>query len=135
MTVFDRSRPLHRLAILATSLVLALPATTALAQSPFGNLPQGTPSAPTQTATQIGGTTNDDGLDTWQTVLIAGAAIALLVGVFVVIVRDAHRRAPVHAADSESAHLPADAHKGSQAAKRKQRKKDKAARQQRRRNR
>lgn len=134
MAMFDRSRPLCRLAVLATLLVLVLPA-TAIAQSPFGNLPQATPSAPTQTATQIGGTTNNDGLDTWQTVLIAGAAIALLTGVFVVIVRDAHRRAPVHAADSESAHLPADAHKGGQAAKRKQRQKAKAARRQRRRNR
>jgi len=49
--------------------------------------------------------------------------------------RDAHRRAPIEAGDSEAAHLPADAHQGGRAAKQKQRKKDKAAKAQRRRNR
>jgi len=125
-----------RLALVFTLLALALPAGTAFGQgSPFQGLPQGTPEAPTQTATQIGGSTTDDGLDAWQSILIAGSGIALLTGVIVVIMRDAHRRAPIEPGDSESAHLPADAHKGSRAAKEKQRKKDKAAKEQRRRNR
>ena len=127
---------LSRLALPLTVLALALPAGTAFGQaSPFQGLPQGTPEAPTQTATQIGTSTTDDGLDTWQSILIAGSGIALLTGVIVVIMRDARRRAPIEAGDSEAAHLPADAHKGSRAAKQKQRKKDKAAKAQRRRNR
>lgn len=136
MPVSHRLRPAARFALLLTVAALLLPAAAAFGQaSPFESLPQGTPEPQTQTRTQIGSTTTDDGLESWQTVLIAIAAVALLTGVVVVILRDAKRRAPVAAGDDEAAHKPADAHRRSQEAKRKQRRKARAARKQRRRNR
>ena len=136
MPVSRRLRPAARFALLLTLVALLLPTAAAFGQaSPFEGLPQGTPETPTQTRTQIGSTPTDDGLESWQTILIAVAAVALLTGVIVVILRDARRRAPIAAGDEEAAHKPADAHKRSQEAKRRQRQKDKAAREQRRRNR
>lgn len=122
---------------MAVLLVLALPTGSALGQggSPFQGLPQGTPETPTQATTQINSTKSDDGISDFQALLIAIAGAALLTGVVIVILRDAKKRAPIEAGDSEAAHKPADAHKSSQQAKRKQRQKDKAARAQRRRNR
>ncbi len=129
-------RPAARLALLLTLIVVLLPTSAAFGQaSPFEGLPAPTPETPTQATTQIDSNTDDDGISSFQAILIAGAAIVLLTGVIVVIMRDAKRRAPIEAGDSEAAHKPADAHKRSQAAKRKQRQKDKAARAQRRRNR
>ena len=131
-------RPAARFALLLTLFALLLPTAGAFGQaSPFEGLPQGTPETPTQTQTrtQIGSGNTDDGLESWQAIMIAVAAVALLTGVIVVILRDARRRAPITAGDDEAAHKPADAHKRSQEAKRRQRQKDKAAREQRRRNR
>lgn len=127
-----------RLPILATSftiLALALPMGGALAQGPFESLPPAPVETQTRTATQIGDTSTDDGLDAWQTLLIAAAAIVLLSGVVMVILRDARRRAPIDPGSDEAAHRPPDAHKTSKAAKSRQRAKAKAARRQRRRNR
>ena len=128
-------RPAARLALLLTLVAVALPSAAFGQASPFENLPAPAPETPTQATTQIDSNTDDDGLSSFQAILIAGAAIVVLTGVIVVIMRDAKRRAPIEAGDSEAAHKPADAHKRSQAAKRKQRQKDKAARAQRRRNR
>jgi hypothetical protein len=137
MRTSRHARPAARLALLLTLFAVALPASAAFGQaSPFEGLPAPTPETPTQATTQINSSNDDDdGLSSFQAILIAGAAIALLTGVIVVIMRDAKRRAPIEAGDSEAAHKPADAHKRSQAAKRKQRQKAKAARAQRRRNR
>lgn len=135
MRMSRHARPIARLALLLTLLAVVLPS-AAIAQSPFQGLPAPTPETPTQATTQINSSnTTDDGLSSFQAILVAGAAVVLLTGVIVVIMRDAKRRAPVDAGDEEAPHKLADAHKGSQAAKRKQRQKDKAARAQRRHNR
>jgi hypothetical protein len=127
-----------RLPILATTLTilaLVLPAGGAHAQGPFEGLPAAPAETQTRTATQIADPGTDDGLDAWQTLLIAGAALALLSGVVMVILRDARRRAPIDPGSDEAAHRPPDAHQTAKAAKSRQRAKSKAAREQRRRNR
>lgn len=127
-----------RLPILTTTLTilaLSLIAPGAPAQGPFEGLPAAPATTETRTATQIGDTDTDDGLSAWQTLLIAGGAVVLLTGVVTVILRDARKRAPVHAGSDEAAHRPPDAHKTAKAAKSKQRAKARAARHQRRRNR
>jgi hypothetical protein len=134
MSSHGHVRATRRLAALLITALLVLPATPALAQSPFGSLPQGTPTE-TQISTSNATSSGSDGVTTFQAVLIVIAAVALLTGIAVVIVRDARRRAPVLPGDSEAAHLAPDAHKGSRAAKQKQRAKAKAVREQRRRNR
>ena len=129
-----------RLPILTTTLtILALaliaPAQPARAQGPFESLPPGPVTTETRTATQIGDTDTDDGLDAWQSLLIAVGAIVVLGGALIVILRDARRRAPIDPGSDQAAHRPPDAHRAAKASKQRQRSKAKAARRQRRRNR
>ncbi len=136
MSLPELARPAARLCLLLVVAVVILPAGSALAQSsPFGSLPDATPDTQTQTTISSTSSTTDDGLSTWQGILVVVTSIAVITGIGLFIASDARRRAPVTGADSESAHLPADAHKRGQATKRKQRAKAKAARQQRKHNR
>jgi hypothetical protein len=93
------------LAIAAVLCVLAPPA-AALAQNPFGPLPQ--PAAPTTgTTTNSGGTTttsgDSGGLASWQEVLIFLGGVALIIGIGYAIVTDARRNAPVK--EGEEGHI------------------------------
>jgi hypothetical protein len=129
------SSALARLATLLAVALLALPAGVAPAQSsPFGNLPDATPDTQTQTTTTTNSTTGG-GLSTLEAILVVGAGIGVITGIALLIARDARRRAPLSAGDSETAHLAPDAHKRGQATKSKQRAQAKAVREQRRRNR
>jgi len=116
--------------------LLALPSGAAFAQSsPFGSLPQADTSTDTQTTTTSTTDSTGGGLSTIQAILVVVAGVGVITGIGLWIARDARRRAPLTAGDVESPHLLGDAHKGGQAAKRKQRAKAKAVREQRRRNR
>ncbi len=125
------------IAVLTLTALLALPVAPALAQqSPFAPLP----SEPTTTTQQTTATTQtitstSGGIKTWQALLIVVGGVIVIAGIGLFIARDARRRAPVTAGDSEAAHLDPSAHKSAQRAKQKQRQKQKAARAQRRRNR
>lgn len=92
------------LAIAALLCVLAPPA-AALAQNPFGPLPQA--QQPTQTATTSTGssTTSGDsgGLQSWQEILIFMGGVVLIVGIGYAIVTDARRNAPVK--EGEESHI------------------------------
>ena len=84
---------------LATLALLAAPS-AAFAQSPFAPLP---PGQTTPTEVVVAPTSNsDDGLETWQEILIFGAGLILLLGIGWAIAGDARRRAPVK--QSELAH-------------------------------
>jgi hypothetical protein len=128
------SRRLRLVAVLVAAL-LVLPSGAAFAQSPFGSLPQADTSTDTQTTTTSTTDSTGGGLSTLQAVLVVVAGVGVITGIGLWIARDARRRAPLTAGDVESPHLLGDAHKGGQAAKRKQRAKAKAVREQRRRNR
>ena len=84
---------MNRLAAIALVAALALPAGAAAQSSPFAPLPQ----APTPTVEQtpVNRTLENDGLESWQQILILVAAIVLIGGIGWAIVRDAHHRAPV----------------------------------------
>jgi hypothetical protein len=91
------------LAIAALLCVLAPPA-AALAQNPFGPLPQ--PVEPTTTTSTSGNTTttgNSGGLSSWQEVLIFIGGVVLIVGIGYAIVTDARRNAPVK--EGEEGHI------------------------------
>ena len=92
------------LAIAALLCVLAPPA-AALAQNPFGPLPQA--QQPTQTATTSTGSSTSSGdsggLKSWQEVLIFMGGVALIVGIGYAIVTDARRNAPVK--EGEEGHI------------------------------
>ena len=92
------------LAIAAVLCMLALPA-AALAQNPFGPLPQ--PATPTTTATTSNNTTttsgDSGGLASWQEVLIFMGGVVLIVGIGYAIVTDARRNAPVR--EGEEGHI------------------------------
>ncbi len=127
------ARPASRLALLLAVAVLALPAGTVFAQSsPFGDLPAGTPET---TQTQSSNSSDNGGLSKTEAIFVALGGVVVLTGIGILIARDARRRAPVTAGDSEAAHLAADAHKRGRATKQRQRAKAKAARRQRRQNR
>ena len=81
-----------RLPLLAVCLVLLLPAGAAAQSNPFGPLPQ-TPQ-PTETQAPSTLADQDDGMDTWQQLLIFGGAIALIAGIAFAILGDAKRNAP-----------------------------------------
>ena len=92
------------LAIAAVLCVLAPPA-AALAQNPFGPLPQ--PVTPTTDTSTTSGTTttsgDSGGLASWQEVLIFLGGVALIVGIGYAIVTDARRNAPVR--EGEEGHI------------------------------
>ena len=126
----------------ALALVAALavaPAAFAQGDSPFSQLPQAPSQTLQQTTTSSANSTQSnqysDGLQTWQAILIVLGGITLLLGIAFAIMRDARARAPV---DEDEEHAPQrtrDQHAVANEAKRKQRKKDKAARAQRKQNR
>lgn len=124
---------------LATVAVLALaPLAGAQTGSPFNAVPPA-PAQPVQQTATTDTTTQsnqyDDGLQTWQAVLIVMGGVILLLGIAFAIMRDARSRAPV-GEDPEAAPQHArDAHVTARNAKRKQRQKAKAARRQRKQNR
>jgi hypothetical protein len=90
-------------ALLASVALLAGPlAVAAVAQdNPFAPLPQSGP-PPTQTVVAPTNAGSDDGLSTWQEVLIFGAGLVLIAGIGYAIVSDARNRAPV--SDAEIGH-------------------------------
>ena len=125
--------------VLATLAVATAPATALAQSSPFAPLPseqttteQQQPQTVTTTSVPTQGA---GGLKTWQSLLIIAAGVVLLGGLAWVIVRDARRRAPVTAGQSESPGPSADTHRRGQHTKQRQRARNKAARAQRRRNR
>ena len=132
------SRP-HRVRLVALLLaaLLALPSGVALAQSssPFGSLPSAPADTTTTTTQPTTSSSTGGGLSTIQAILVVVAGVGVITAIGLWIARDARRRAPLTAGDTESAHLAGDAHKHGQATKRRQRAKAKAARRQRRRNR
>lgn len=93
------------LAIAVLLCVLAPPA-IALAQNPFGPLPQAAPpTTATSTTSSNTTTTSGDsgGLSSWQEVLIFIGGVALIVGIGYAIVTDARRNAPVK--EGEQGHI------------------------------
>jgi hypothetical protein len=93
------------LALAAVLFVLA-PCAAALAQNPFGPLPQA--QQPTQTDTTSTGsspanTGDGGGLKSWQEILIFMGGVALIVGIGYAIVTDARRNAPVK--EGEQGHI------------------------------
>jgi hypothetical protein len=90
------------LAIAAVLCLLALPA-AAVAQNPFGPLPQ-TPQQAPPTTTGSSSTTDDGGgLKTWQEILLFLGGVILLGGIGYGIVIDARRNAPVK--EGEEGHI------------------------------
>jgi hypothetical protein len=90
------------LAIVAVLCLLALPA-AAVAQNPFGPLPQ-TPQQAPPTTTGSSSTTDDGGgLKTWQEILLFLGGVILLGGIGYGIVIDARRNAPVK--EGEEGHI------------------------------
>jgi hypothetical protein len=90
------------IAIAAVLCLLALPA-AAVAQNPFGPLPQ-TPQQAPPTTTGSSSTTDDGGgLKTWQEILLFLGGVILLGGIGYGIVIDARRNAPVK--EGEEGHI------------------------------
>jgi hypothetical protein len=128
---------LRRVVILVVLLTLALPAAGAFGQgSPFTPLPPGpAPPAPPPPSPSGPTTKDDGGLSGLQTTLIFVAGGVLLLGIGIAIVADAREKAPAptgsrHADSGREGHDP---HR--ERAKQQARRKQKAARAQRRRNR
>jgi hypothetical protein len=94
----------RRIAIAAVLCLLAAP-TAALAQNPFGPLPQpAAPSTDTTTSNTSTSTSGDSGgLQSWQEVLMFLGGVVLIVGIGYAIVTDARRNAPVK--EGEEGHI------------------------------
>jgi hypothetical protein len=111
-------------ALLAALAVLAGPAGALAQENPLGPLPQAPPGT-TPTVVVAPPTTSDTGgLQTWQQVLIFGAAIILLGGIAWAIVSDARNRAPVK--EGEMAHPGAGGIKRNRSQKQRERARAKA---------
>lgn len=82
------------LSLLCLTLCGALAAAPALAQDPFGPIPQAPPEQPAPAPVAQD---DDDGLNGTQELLIGLAGLVLLVGIGWAIVRDARSAAPVDA--------------------------------------
>lgn len=126
---------MHRVSIVLAVLLLSLaPASIATAQlgpqapAPLTQDPPPPPPTVNQDATKNGG------LSTLQLVLIFGSAMAVLAAIAWIILRDAHRAAPVEEHTTTPAAKKLTAHERERQ-ERKRRDKAKAARQQRKRNR
>jgi hypothetical protein len=131
----DRLVGVRRVAILLAALLLCLaPCSIAAAQlgpSAPSPLTQDEPPPPPPANPNA---TDDGGLSTLQLVLIFGSAMAILAAIAWIILRDAHRAAPVQ----ERPRVPAETKLSARERERQQRQrrdKAKAARQQRKRNR
>jgi hypothetical protein len=139
------------MALRAVSL-LALAAVLMALAAPAGAPAQSGPSAPSLGAPEPEETAPapvttddpaDDGLDTWQQVLIFAAGVVLLAGIAAAIISDARRRAPRRgrgdgrggAGDPLDGRPAEDRHRQRQAGKQHARRKGRAARAARRRNR
>jgi len=136
-TMTQRSTTFLTALALVVALALA-PAAFAQGDSPFNQLPQAPAQTVQQTTTSSAGSGQSnqysDGLQTWQAILIVLGGLALLLGIAFAIMRDARARAPVDETEETPQHA-SDQHAVARQAKRKQRKKDKAARAQRKHNR
>ena len=95
------SAMIRRAVVLATVLVASGPVTVAFGQgAPFAPLPPPQQPPPTVTVPPTSSRSSaNDGLKTWQQILIFGGGAALLFGIGMVIVRDARRAAPVKAGE------------------------------------
>jgi hypothetical protein len=130
--VITLSAMIRRAALLATLLVAAMPAVAAGQGTPFAPLPP-SQQAPTVTvAPPPAGSSSDDGLNTWQQILMFGGGAVLLIGIGLVIVRDARQAAPVKAGEPATS---GSTRRSRQRERERARAKAKAARRQRRRNR
>jgi hypothetical protein len=125
----------RRLAIVLAALVLPLAAAPIAGAQLGPNAPAPlTQNPPPPPAPANSNATDDGGLSTLQLVLIFGSAMLVLAAIAWVILRDAHRAAPV----PERSHDPAEQKLSARERERRQRQrrdKAKAARQQRKRNR
>jgi hypothetical protein len=91
------------IAIAAVLCLLALPA-AAVAQNPFGPLPQSQQQQAPPTTTGSSNTLDDGGgLKTWQEILLFLGGVILLGGIGYGIVIDARRNAPVK--EGEESHI------------------------------
>jgi hypothetical protein len=129
---------LRRAVILVVLLILAMPGATAHAQgSPFTPLPPGpTPAPPPPPSSPTPSSNKDDGgLSGLQQALIFAAGGVLLLGIGIAIVLDARRKAPVRAARGHAAEGREQRDPHRERAKAQARRKQKAARAQRKRNR
>jgi hypothetical protein len=124
--------PRSLLAVLAAVAALATPA-AALAQ---GAPELGAPEPEETTPAPVTDDPTDDGLETWQQVLIFAAGVVLLGGISVAIIGDARHRAGRRGHPQLSAgEQRAATRTGQQAAKQRARRKSRAARAARKRNR
>jgi hypothetical protein len=126
------SVPRSLLAVLVALAALALPAAALPQSAPELGAPE-----PEETTPAPGPTDpSDDGLETWQQVLIFAAGVVLLGGISVAIIGDARHRAGRDGRPALTAEEQRDASRhGRQAAKRRARQKARAARAARKRNR
>jgi hypothetical protein len=91
------------IAIAAVLCLLALPA-AAVAQNPFGPLPQSQQQQAPPTTTGSSNTLDDGGgLKTWQEILLFLGGVILIAGIGYGIVIDARRNAPVK--EGEESHI------------------------------
>jgi uncharacterized protein HemX len=120
----------RRFATLIVALALGL-ALCAPAAAQVGPLPPADPPPPTPPSAPT--STEDEGLSTFEELLIFGAAAVLIAGIAWVIVRDAKRSAPVQKRSQPDARKPSARERERE--QRQRRDKAKAARRQRKRNR
>jgi hypothetical protein len=93
----------RRLAIATVLCLLAVPA-AAVAQNPFGPLPQSQQQqAPTTTTGSSSSSDGGGGLKTWQEILLFLGGVILIAGIGYGIVIDARRNAPVK--EGEEGHI------------------------------
>ncbi len=84
----------RRACLIAMALVLALPPAAQGQSNPFQPLPAPAPTPAPPTTTPSTRSTSDNGLETWQEILIYVGGAGLLFGIGWAIVLDARRRAP-----------------------------------------
>jgi hypothetical protein len=132
------SRAVSLLALAAVLVALCAPAAAYAQSAPSLGAPEPEETAPAPVTTDD---PTDDGLETWQQVLIFAAGIVLLGGIAAAIMSDARRRAPARGARGraptrDGADVPGEpGHRHRQATKQRARQRARAARAARRRNR
>jgi opacity protein-like surface antigen len=98
---------LRRLLVIAVLACVLAPPAAAVAQNPFGPLPQAQQETQADTTTTGSSSSNSNdeggGLRTWQQVLIFMGGVVLIVGIGYAIVTDARRNAPVK--EGEESHI------------------------------
>jgi hypothetical protein len=85
--------------LLASLALLAAPAVSPAQQNPFAPLPPSSQSGETPTVVVQPPKPGEDGLKSWQEVLIFGSGLILIFGIGWAIVSDARSKAPVKDAD------------------------------------